>query len=229
MSGQVRCESYLREGPQGKAGAKDPEGMSRAAHPQTEKRKGFTTKVLKAKNKGAQSTQTEKGAPSGPRLIGCWKDRVTTERSLGPGVLGGMGWRWAPRAKGQGSMVEHLWVPIPPPGGWWSGIPPGAPHFSRCHSTPPQENPPSVRKTTGNTHSCGNGAQEPQTKASYQDVCFPLQERGAMCVKSRQVGKQTHGTRGKEKCKSSMWWLVHAHSCLTHCDPMDCSPPGSSV
>ena len=48
MSGQVRCESYLREGPQGKAGAKDPEGMSRAVHPQTEKRKGFTTKVLKA-------------------------------------------------------------------------------------------------------------------------------------------------------------------------------------
>ena len=25
--------------------------------------------------------------------------------------------RWAPRAKGQGSMVEHLWVPIPPLGG----------------------------------------------------------------------------------------------------------------
>ena len=22
---------------------------------------------------------------------------------------------------------------------------------------------------------------------------------------------------------------VHAQSCLTHCDPMDCSPPGSSV
>ena len=78
-------------------------------------------------------------------------------------------------------------------------------------------------------HGCGNGAWEPQTKASYQDVCFPLQERGAMCVKSRQVGKQTQGTRGKEKCQSSMWRLLHAQSFLTLCDPMDCSPPGSSV
>ena len=48
-------------------------------------------------------------------------------------------------------------------------------------------------------------------------------------MKSRQVGKQTQGTRGKEKCQSSMWRLVHAQSCLTPCDPVDCSPPGSSV
>ena len=69
MSGQVRCDSYLWGGPRGKAGAQDPEGMSRAVHSQTEKRKGCTTEVLKAKSKGAQGTQTKNGAPSGPRLV----------------------------------------------------------------------------------------------------------------------------------------------------------------
>ena len=28
---------------------------------------------------------------------------------------------------------------------------------------------------------------------------------------------------------SNMWVCMHAQSCLILCDPMDCSPPGSSV
>ena len=150
-----------------------------------------------------------------------------------PGT-GGSGWHGVAlgtQIKGTG---QHGGAPVGPhPSPGWvvvrdiSGSPPLLP---LSLNTPPREPPTGEEDHRQHSqHSCGNGAQEPQTEASYQNVCFPLQERGAMCVKSRQVGKQTHGTRAKEKCKSSMWWLVHAHSCLTHCDPMDCSPPGSSV
>ena len=118
--------------------------MSRAVHPQTEKRKGFTTKVLKAKNKGAQSTQTEKGAPSGPQAHRMLERQGYHREAWDWGFWVAWGSTghipvagWAPRAKGRGSMVEHPWVPTPPPGGWWSGHLQEPPHCFCCHSTPP--------------------------------------------------------------------------------------------
>ena len=42
-------------------------------------------------------------------------------------------------------------------------------------------------------------------------------------------GTQAHGSESAESITESEAKVVVAQSCLTLCDPMDCSPPGSSV
>ena len=56
-----------------------------------------------------------------------------------------------------------------------------------------------------------------------------------ICLKSENKMKQENKMKRENKTKYGFILLrvcVHAkllQSCLTHCDPVDCSPPGSSV
>ena len=48
-------------------------------------------------------------------------------------------------------------------------------------------------------------------------------------TKNEPRGKPHMSVRGVSKCYTSVRGVSVTRSCLTLCDPMDCSPPGSSV
>jgi len=62
--------------------------------------------------------------------------------------------------------------------------------------------------------------------SKFQEI---VKDRGAWCTAVHGVGK---GHNLATEQQQQPWFPVYAKllpSCLTLCDPMDCSPPGSSV
>ena len=95
---------------------------------------------------------------------------------------------------------------------------------------PPKRTPPQVRKTTGDSHSTAVEMElgSHRLRLPIRTLAF-LYKKEEPCVgKAGMWEKRPVGHVEKKNVKAPCGGS-HVLSYLTACDPMDCSPPGSSV